>query len=133
MVSDFMAEKFTQCTGIHAEAYPSGEFRHGPLSMIDESEKTPVIFMVFNDSFLANLDSNIQQVKARGATVLVLTDCKDKLPLNMVDSVIELPPNGHFNALVALVALQYLCLYTAEEKGIDIDQQIFDAIDFLEQ
>jgi glucosamine 6-phosphate synthetase-like amidotransferase/phosphosugar isomerase protein len=40
-VANYMAEKFTQVTTIHAEAYPSGEFRHGPLSMIDEQEKTP--------------------------------------------------------------------------------------------
>lgn len=57
-----MAEKFTQVTTMHAEAYPSGEFRHGPLSMIDEEEKTPgkssilkhliVIFIVLNDEHL---------------------------------------------------------------------------------
>ncbi len=40
-VANYMSEKFTQVTTIHTEAYPSGEFRHGPLSMIDESEKTP--------------------------------------------------------------------------------------------
>ena len=40
-VANYMAEKFTQVTTLHAEAYPSGEFRHGPLSMIDEEEKTP--------------------------------------------------------------------------------------------
>lgn len=41
LVANYMSEKFTQVTTLHAEAYPSGEFRHGPLSMIDESEKTP--------------------------------------------------------------------------------------------
>jgi glucosamine 6-phosphate synthetase-like amidotransferase/phosphosugar isomerase protein len=41
MVANYMAEKFTQVTAMHAEAYPSGEFRHGPLSMIDEEERTP--------------------------------------------------------------------------------------------
>lgn len=41
LVANYIAEKFTQVTTIHAEAYPSGEFRHGPLSMIDEDEKTP--------------------------------------------------------------------------------------------
>ena len=60
--AQYMAEKFTQVTTIHAEAYPSGEFRHGPLSMIDEDEKTPgkpiipnisiVIFIVLNDEHL---------------------------------------------------------------------------------
>jgi glucosamine--fructose-6-phosphate aminotransferase (isomerizing) len=41
MVANYIAEKFTQVTTMHAEAYPSGEFRHGPLSMIDEAERTP--------------------------------------------------------------------------------------------
>lgn len=47
MVANYMSEKFTQVTTIHAEAYPSGEFRHGPLSMIDENEKTPGKFLAF--------------------------------------------------------------------------------------
>ena len=47
-----MAEKFTQVTTIHAEAYPSGEFRHGPLSMIDEEEKTPVVFIALDDEHI---------------------------------------------------------------------------------
>lgn len=52
LVANYMSEKFTQVTTIHAEAYPSGEFRHGPLSMIDEAEKTPVIFIVLDDEHL---------------------------------------------------------------------------------
>lgn len=57
--ANYVAEKFTQVTTIHAEAYPSGEFRHGPLSMIDEEEKTPVIFIVLNDEHLSQVISNI--------------------------------------------------------------------------
>lgn len=63
MVAHYMSQKFTQVTTIHAEAYPSGEFRHGPLSMIDEKEKTPgkffyylrtyiVLFIVLDDEHL---------------------------------------------------------------------------------
>ncbi len=49
MVANYIAEKFTQVTTMHAEAYPSGEFRHGPLSMIDEEERTPGIgfYLIF--------------------------------------------------------------------------------------
>jgi glucosamine--fructose-6-phosphate aminotransferase (isomerizing) len=61
-VANYMAEKFTQVTAIHAEAYPSGEFRHGPLSMIDEEERTPVIFIVLDDEHLVQVLSNILQV-----------------------------------------------------------------------
>ncbi len=51
LVANYMSEKFTQVTTLHAEAYPSGEFRHGPLSMIDEAEKTPGIENHFNISY----------------------------------------------------------------------------------
>jgi len=61
-VANYLAEKFTSITNIHAEAYPSGEFRHGPLSMIDEDEKTPVIFIVLDDEHLVQVLSNIKQV-----------------------------------------------------------------------
>mmetsp|Transcript_23491 Transcript_23491/g.31479 ORF Transcript_23491/g.31479 Transcript_23491/m.31479 type:complete len:145 (-) Transcript_23491:382-816(-) len=53
LVCDYIAQKFMQVSGIHAAAYPSGEFRHGPLSMIDDDVKTPVIFMVMNDEHLS--------------------------------------------------------------------------------
>ena len=58
-VANYMSEKFTQVTTIHAEAYPSGEFRHGPLSMIDEQEKTPVLFVVLDDEHLTQILGNI--------------------------------------------------------------------------
>jgi len=61
-VANYMSEKFTQVTAIHAEAYPSGEFRHGPLSMIDEAERTPVIFIALDDEHLSQIISNIMQI-----------------------------------------------------------------------
>lgn len=73
-----MSEKFTQVTTLHAEAYPSGEFRHGPLSMIDEVEKTPVLFVVLDDEHLVQILSNIGQVKERGATIIVIS-CVENL------------------------------------------------------
>ena len=51
MVQNYIASKFMQIAGIHAAAYPSGEFRHGPLSMIDEAEKTPGKWLLFGDPF----------------------------------------------------------------------------------
>jgi len=59
---------------IHAEAYSSAEFRHGPLSMLDEDEKTAVIFLVLDDETLPQILSNILQVKERGATVIAITN-----------------------------------------------------------
>ena len=72
-----MASKFTQVVTIHAEAYPSGEFRHGPLSMIDEAEQTPVIFIVLDDEQRSQIIGNILQVKERGATTIIITTLQD--------------------------------------------------------
>lgn len=76
-VADFIAQKFNQIACIHAEAYPSAEFRHGPLAMLDEDEKTAVIFLILDDENLDQCLMNILQVKERGATVTVVTNLKD--------------------------------------------------------
>lgn len=76
-VADFIAQKFNQIACIHAEAYPSAEFRHGPLAMLDEEEKTAVIFLILDDENLDQCLMNILQIKDRGATVTVVTNLKD--------------------------------------------------------
>ena len=95
-VQNYMAQKFMQVAGIHAAAYPSGEFRHGPLSMIDDEEKTPVIFIVLQDEHLSQVLSNILQVKERGATTIVLSALEDISTLIdpiKIDFLIKLDPN----------------------------------------
>lgn len=77
LTQNYMAGKFMQIAGIHAAAYPSGEFRHGPLSMIDDVAKTPVFFIMLQDEHLSQILSNILQVKERGATTIVLTNLED--------------------------------------------------------
>jgi len=75
--ANYVGSKFMQIAGIHAEAYPSGEFRHGPLSMIDEATSTPVVFIVLDDEHLSQVLSNILQIKSRGATTIVITALTD--------------------------------------------------------
>ena len=92
-IATYIAEKFTQVVTIHAEAYPSAEFRHGPLSMIDEQEKTPVIFLIFDDENLSQILSNILQVKERGATIIGLSNVQNLatlIDLKKIDFLIEL-------------------------------------------
>lgn len=108
LVCNYIAQKFMQISGIHAAAYPSGEFRHGPLSMIDDVTKTPgkcdpaianslffvkllVIFMVLNDEHRSQIMSNILQVKERGATTIVfsaLEDISTLINLSKIDFLI---------------------------------------------
>jgi glucosamine--fructose-6-phosphate aminotransferase (isomerizing) len=113
-------------TTIHAEAYPSGEFRHGPLSMIDESEKTPVIFIVLDDEHLVQILSNIGQVRERGATIIVIS-CVDnlegKIDVSKISFLIKLQPvKSLFAALQACTALQMISYYTSIAKGLNPDQ-----------
>lgn len=133
-VANYMSEKFTQVTTIHAEAYPSGEFRHGPLSMIDEVEKTPVLFVVLDDEHLVQILGNIGQVKERGATIIVIS-CVENLEklidISKISYFIQLQPvKSLFAALQACTAMQMIAYYASLAKGLNPDQQIFDAIDF---
>ncbi|CDW73732.1 glucosamine--fructose-6-phosphate aminotransferase [Stylonychia lemnae] len=134
MIATYIAEKFTQVTTMHAEAYPSGEFRHGPLSMIDEAERTPVIFIVLNDEHLTQVISNIGQVRERGATIVVISLLKDItkiMDVSRIQFLIQLQPTeSMFSALQACTALQMICYYASRAKGLNPDQQVFDAIDF---
>jgi len=133
-VANYMAEKFTQVTTIHAEAYPSGEFRHGPLSMIDETEKTPVLFIVNDDEHLAQIATNIGQVRDRGATIIVLSTVAGLstiVDLAKIHYLIELlPVKSLFASLQACTALQMICYFTSRARGLNPDRQVFDAIDF---
>lgn len=132
--ANYVGSKFMQIAGIHAEAYPSGEFRHGPLSMIDEATSTPVVFIVLDDEHLSQVLSNILQIKSRGATTIVitsLTDLSEHIDLKSVDYKIQLEPNKSvLAALQAIPPLQMICYYTALARGLNPDQQVFSAIDY---
>ena len=136
-VADFVAQKFCQIACIHAEAYPSAEFRHGPLSMLDEDEKTAVIFFVLDDENLDQVLANILQVKERGATCIVITNLpriddhicsKEK-----IDFLIEIfPQQSLLSSLLCTTPLLMVCYYTALCKGLNPDDQMVEAINFQE-
>lgn len=107
--------------------------------MIDEAERTPVIFILLNDEHRSQILSNILQVKERGATTLIITnvDGIEKLiDLVKIDFLIQLPPIKNqevFAALQAVVPLQMICYQSAIKRGLDPDQQILKAIDFASE
>jgi glucosamine--fructose-6-phosphate aminotransferase (isomerizing) len=90
--------------------------------------------MVFKDDHLTQLIGNILQVKERGATTIIVTNLpkiSDVIDLVKIDYLIQLPPQATVLAgLMAVPPLQMLCYFTALERGINPDKQIFDAIDF---
>lgn len=102
--------------------------------MIDEQEKTPVIFIILDDEHLSQLISNVHQVKERGATTIVVTDLADigqHIDRVKLDFVIQLAPSRSvLSALQAVTPLQMLVYLTAKARGINPDQQMFEAIDF---
>lgn len=120
---------------LHAEAYSSAEFRHGPLSMIDESEKTAIIFLCLDDETINQVLSNILQVKERGATVIVFTNVPKIETLIEVDKKIDflIPVFEHKSTLAALtctIPMLMIAYYTALEKGINPDEKVSDALNF---
>lgn len=113
------ALKLKEISYVHAEAYPAGELKHGPLALIDET--MPVIVIAPNDKLFEKLHSNIQEVQARGGEVFVLSN----QPANHFHAVthIEMPTLPDFIAPIAYtIPLQLLAYHIAVLKGTDVDQ-----------
>ncbi len=116
------ALKLKEISYIHAEGYPAGELKHGPLALVDE--KMPVIAVCPNDELLEKLESNIEEVKARGGELYVFVDHKSQHGLaNRVDHMIEMEASGTFTSpIVFNVPLQLLSYHVAVLRGTDVDQ-----------
>ncbi len=116
------ALKLKEISYIHAEGYPAGELKHGPLALVDD--KMPVIAVCPNDELLEKLESNIEEVRARGGELYVFVDHKSRHGLkNRVQYLIELEASGSFTSpIVFNVPLQLLSYHVAVLRGTDIDQ-----------
>jgi glucosamine--fructose-6-phosphate aminotransferase (isomerizing) len=116
------ALKLKEISYIHAEAYPAGELKHGPLALVDES--MPVIAVAPNDALLVKLQSNLQEVQARGGQIIIFAD--EQLPIpakreNMKWVQVPHAP-GHLAPITFTVPLQLLAYHVAVLKGTDVDQ-----------
>ena len=115
------ALKLKEISYIHAEAYPSGELKHGPLALVDED--MPVVTVAPNNELLDKLKSNLHEVRARGGELFVFADCN----ANFVDepgiTVIDMPPvPKSLEPIVYTLPLQLLSYHVAVLKGTDVDQ-----------
>ena len=115
------ALKLKEITYIHAEAYPAGELKHGPLALVDED--MPVVVIAPNDSLLEKVKSNMQEVRARGGELFVFAD-QDS---NFVESdgvhVIRTPRHiGVLSPIVHTLPVQLLAYHTALARGTDVDK-----------
>lgn len=116
------ALKLKEISYIHAEGYPAGELKHGPLALVDE--KMPVIAVCPNDELLEKLKSNIEEVRARGGKLYVFVDHKGAHGLDKrVKQLIALEAGGEFTSpIVFNLPLQLLSYHAALIRGTDVDQ-----------
>ena len=115
------ALKLKEISYIHAEAYPAGELKHGPLALVDR--EMPVVTVAPNDSLLEKLKSNMQEVRARGGELFVCADGDSKMDSAEGMHVIRLPENyGRLSPIIHIVALQLLSYHTAVARGTDVDK-----------
>lgn len=115
------ALKLKEISYIHAEAYPAGELKHGPLALVDKD--MPVVVLAANDALLAKLKSNIQEVDSRGGKLIVIAPKSSQIIGSENIEVLEVPevPNILI-PLAFVVPLQLLAYHVAVLKGTDVDQ-----------
>ncbi|MGB4058745.1 MAG: glutamine--fructose-6-phosphate transaminase (isomerizing) [Burkholderiaceae bacterium] len=115
------ALKLKEISYIHAEAYPAGELKHGPLALVTSA--MPVVTVAPNDALLEKLKSNMQEVRARGGVLYVLADADTHIDSSEGVNVIRLPEHyGHLSPLLHVVPLQLLAYHTACARGTDVDK-----------
>lgn len=115
------ALKLKEISYIHAEGYPAGEMKHGPIALIDES--MPVVAIATRDELYDKMISQIEQAKARGGTVIALATEGDTSISYKVDHVIYVPETPPLLApVVNVIPLQLLSYHIAVRRGCDVDQ-----------
>jgi glucosamine--fructose-6-phosphate aminotransferase (isomerizing) len=115
------ALKLKEISYIHAEAYPAGELKHGPLALV--TDKMPVVTVAPKDELLEKLKSNMQEVKARGGKLYVFADQDTEIVSSEGINVIKLPEHyGNLSPILHVVPLQLLAYHTACARGTDVDK-----------
>jgi glucosamine--fructose-6-phosphate aminotransferase (isomerizing) len=115
------ALKLKEISYIHAEAYPAGELKHGPLALV--TEEMPVVTIAPNDALLEKLKSNMQEVRARAGQLYVFADVDSRITSGDGVHVIRLPEHyGLLSPILHVAALQLLAYHTALARGTDVDK-----------
>jgi glucosamine--fructose-6-phosphate aminotransferase (isomerizing) len=115
------ALKLKEISYIHAEAYPAGELKHGPLALV--TEEMPVVTVAPNDALIEKLKSNMQEVRARGGQLYVFADADSRISSSDGIHVIRMPEHyGQLSPILHVVPLQLLAYHTALARGTDVDK-----------
>lgn len=115
------ALKLKEISYIHAEGYPAGELKHGPLALVDGN--MPVVTVAPNDELIEKLKSNMQEVRARNGVLYVFSDSDSNIEPGDGINVIKLPENyGDLSPVLHVLPLQLLAYHTALVRGTDVDK-----------
>ena len=115
------ALKLKEISYIHAEAYPAGEMKHGPIALIDK--EMPVLAIMPKDMWYEKMLSQVEQAKARGGKVLIIATDGDELASTLADDVLWIPEAGWLiNPVLSVIPLQIMAYHIAAERGLDVDQ-----------
>jgi glucosamine--fructose-6-phosphate aminotransferase (isomerizing) len=115
------ALKLKEISYIHAEAYPAGELKHGPLALV--TAEMPVVTVAPNDALLEKLKSNLHEVRARGGVLYVLADADSRIESGEGMHVIRMPEHyGELSPMLHVVPLQLLAYHAACARGTDVDK-----------
>lgn len=115
------ALKLKEISYIHAEAYPAGELKHGPLALVDKD--MPVVSVAPNDALLEKLKSNLQEVRARGGVLYVFADADTHIKQSEGIHIMQMPEHaGYLSPILHTIPLQLLAYYVALQKGTDVDK-----------
>ncbi len=115
------ALKLKEISYIHAEGYPAGELKHGPLALVDKD--MPVVSVAPNDALLEKLKSNLQEVRARGGELFVFADANTNIKEADGVHILQMPEHaGFLSPILHTIPLQLLAYYVALQKGTDVDK-----------
>ncbi len=115
------ALKLKEISYIHAEAYPAGELKHGPLALVDDN--MPVVVIAPNDALLEKVKSNMQEVRARGGELFVFADADSHFHESEGVHVIRTPRHaGLLSPIIHAIPVQLLAYHTALKRGTDVDK-----------
>jgi glucosamine--fructose-6-phosphate aminotransferase (isomerizing) len=115
------ALKLKEISYIHAEGYPAGEMKHGPIALIDE--EMPVVVLLPKDPVYAKTLSNMKEVEARGGRIIAITDAPSKELEDIAWEIIQVPTTNHLLMPILLtIPMQLLAYYIAVYRGTDVDQ-----------
>ena len=115
------ALKLKEISYIHAEGYPAGEMKHGPIALINDG--VPVLAVALRGEVFEKIVSNMQEAKSRGAKIITITNKDDNQIRALADDIFIIPESGEVSsAILAVIPLQLLSYYIAKERGCNVDQ-----------